>query len=185
MKQVFALMVVLMLLGSAMADTGIDWSEYPDDSLRSTIEELQEMLNEANVELSKREAGQSYSIGGTDFTVDFYRNMLTQKYQRLLVKVHWTNNTSSAKSFIWLLSVNGYQDGKELDSSYRPQSFGGDDETDNILPGYSATACLLFSLKNDSDVRIIINDWLHPGNANGGIVFDLNIDSLPWCEEES
>ena len=62
MKKLFAFVMVLMLCGTAFADTGIDWSQYPDDELLSTIDDLVEMLDEAQAELDSR--GNDADIGG-------------------------------------------------------------------------------------------------------------------------
>lgn len=54
MKRVLVLALALILCSGALADTGIDWSQYPDDELQSTIDDLTEMLNEAQAEAERR-----------------------------------------------------------------------------------------------------------------------------------
>lgn len=54
MKRVIMLVLVMMLCAGAMADTGIDWTQYPDDELQSTIDDLSEMINEAQAEVDRR-----------------------------------------------------------------------------------------------------------------------------------
>ena len=177
MKRMFALMVVLMLLGGAMADTGIDWSDYPDESLKSTIEELQEMLNEANAELSRRSGNEKYEINGIEFSVEFYRQTIEGAFKNMqdciLVKIDWTNKTQSATSFIYSLIAHGYQSGKEMHSFYGDSYGFGDKENEDILPGYSATTFVCLKLKDDSDVKVIISDLFHQGNTEKGKVFDI------------
>ena len=54
MKRILVFVLVLMLCVGALADTGIDWTQYPDDELQSTIDDLTEMLNEAQAEVERR-----------------------------------------------------------------------------------------------------------------------------------
>ena len=58
-------MISLILCSSAIADTGIDWTQYPDDNLQSTIDDLTEMLDEAKAEKDRRtrEAIASSTLG--------------------------------------------------------------------------------------------------------------------------
>lgn len=54
MKRIFIFVLALTLCAGALADTGIDWTLYPDDELQSTIDDLTEMLNEAQAEVDRR-----------------------------------------------------------------------------------------------------------------------------------
>lgn len=55
MKRVILFALVLILCAGALADTGIDWSYYTNDELRIRIDELNEMLKEAQAELDSRD----------------------------------------------------------------------------------------------------------------------------------
>jgi len=48
----------LMLCAGALADTGIDWSQTPDEELQNTIDELTEMLEDAKAEMEKRKGSE-------------------------------------------------------------------------------------------------------------------------------
>ena len=54
MKRIVAFILILTLWGFALADTGIDWTEYPDDELQKTADEMTEMLNEIQNEIERR-----------------------------------------------------------------------------------------------------------------------------------
>ena len=63
MKRVVLVALVLMLCVGALADSGIDWTQYPDDELQSTIDDLTEMINEARAELDSRKVQTVVGIG--------------------------------------------------------------------------------------------------------------------------
>lgn len=54
MKRLMAMVLVLMLCAGAMAESGIDWSQYSDESLKAIIDEMADTLIEAREEQDRR-----------------------------------------------------------------------------------------------------------------------------------
>lgn len=80
MKRILVFVLALMLCSGALADTGIDWTQYPDDELQSMIDDLTEMLNEAQAEIERR----TETSEATDD--DFIEGMIADQKQTSEVK---------------------------------------------------------------------------------------------------
>lgn len=127
MRRVFVFVLALMLCAGALADTGIDWSQYPDDELQSTIDDLTEMLDEAQAELDSRT--NDADIGGmlsdynqTDAIKERINETLQQYWKMVLfpvdsVTVNPNLSTTADGDFIALFYMT-YDDKTDRVSDY-------------------------------------------------------------------
>ena len=179
MKKLLSFIVIMMLCVGALADSGIDWSQYPDGVLENTINELTEMLNEANKEMESRknENGRNnrpYSIDGIDFDVRFY----SYNDNSILIEYDWINTSTKVKAFYHTIAAQAFQNGSELDDWILHFGNINHRDTEKIAPGYGKVSYFYFRLKDDSEITVLMTDLYHQGDMNRGLVFHVSPEDL-------
>lgn len=181
MKKLIAVIVMLsMLAPSALAANGFytDWSRYTDDELR-------EIISEAQAELDRRsnpqsgggfQKNKSYTVNDISFSVIGNYVYKDGNKNYLVVKINWTNNGSSAQSYLAKLSVHAYQNGVELERGYVYNL--ETNEMTNILPGYDINVYELFELTNNSDVTITIDTYFDLTDKFDDIIYTVSVPDL-------
>ena len=184
MKRVILFALVLMLCAGALADTGIDWTQYPDDELQSTYDDLKEMLREVENEISSRTEADDqkpYHVDGVDFEIRFY----SYNDNSILLEYDWVNTSSVTTSFLRSISSQAFQDGQELSDWILHFGEIKQNDNDKIAPGFGKTSYQYYRLNNDSEITILITDHYNPGNFEKGLVFKVMPDELKAFQPES
>ena len=182
MKRVLVVLLVLILCGTAVADS--EWSGYSDDELQAMIDELSGMVSAAQAELDSRHsaAGSNSGIIGKSFDFKGETFMITNIYKctyhgdnLIALEFDWTNTGDGPTSLSFTgINTKAFQNGRECEWSVA--GFDDDRYTD-ILPGYSSTNYLAHKLTDNSEVTIIMSDVFDWGKDS--ITFTVNPSTLP------
>ena len=184
MKKIILFALMLMLCTYALADTGIDWTQYSDDVLQNTYNELKEMLNEVEAEINGRTMSNNtrpYHIDGIDFGIRFY----SYNDNNILLEYDWVNATSKTTSFRGTIASQAFQNGEELSDWIL--HFGNIEHNDNkkIAPGFGKKSYQYYRMVDDSEITILITDHYHPGNFEKGLVFHVMPSELEAFQPEN
>lgn len=185
MKRVLVLVLVMMLCFGALADTGIDWTQYSEEEINKTIDEMSEMVDEAKAELENRKQKESskktFSTSTEDmiqifdsYMYSFYRLSNIQSYA-----ISYEDKDREEKHLIKL--VNGYcslqftqEDGKATKVEVISHDIKSDDDMPQVIAGFlslmAATNYDYFTSHSfDDTLNEIMSD--HEPHVCGDVVY--------------
>ena len=147
-----------------------DFSNATDEQLKEYIKIGEALIRIAQEELDKRTGNVNTDNNDALFSNRYARftvNAFIDDGDCLLIEYNWTNTSNSARSFMLSISGTAYQHGKELNNAI---SFALDkNQTTDILPGYSTVSYDRYYLEDDSEITVLLNDWINSGNVSNGV----------------
>ena len=179
MKKIIAITITLLIISTcAYSESNsyvpdIQWDMLSDDDIHSIINTATDILN-SRAQLTNVTDPTIYYTKEIKFSIvgPYLYHGIEHDY--VILGYNWTNILDKPTSFSYKLISTGYQNGIEVYDFFPLEIISKSNHSTNILPNHILISYDAFSISDDSEIVIVIEDFNFPHTMD-----PISINSSP------